>query len=596
MEFITQHKRTHYCGKMNADHIDQRVTIMGWVDSRRDLGALIFINLRDRTGVLQVVFDPSQKDQQVARDFRHECVVAVHGKVRSRPKDMINKKMVTGEIEVEAAYTQVLSMSQVPPFQLSDPNVSESLRLKYRYLDLRTQRLQKFMKTRHQITFAVREFLNDQGFYEIETPILYKSTPEGAKDYLVPSRVHPGTCYALPQSPQTLKQLLMISGFDRYYQVARCFRDEDLRSDRQPEFTQIDLEMSFVDVEDILQLNEKMMQVIWKKIKGVELPPIPRMTYNEAMERYGCDKPDIRFSMELKDLKEIVAEENFKVFTETLSNGGVVKGIAALQCGTYSRGQFDKLTKRAQKSGAKGLVWIKSEGGQLLSPVSKFFSEEKLKEIFSATGAKEGDAALIVADDFYTTSRVLSDLRLYLGKELKLIDETQDAFLWVVDFPLLEYSQDEKRWHSCHHPFTMVTNESEKFLLGNDERDYSKTVAKSYDLVCNGYELGSGSIRVHRSDIQNAIFKALGLSEKEIQEKFGYFIEALSYGTPPHGGFACGMDRLVMVLCQTEAIREVIAFPKTTQASDLMSQTPSPVEDHQLTELSLKWLNLKKPT
>ncbi len=595
MDFISNQRRTHYCGELGVETIDQSVTVMGWVDSRRDLGGLIFVNLRDREGVLQVVFDPNDGEVSVAKDFRHEYVVAVHGKVRARPEGMVNKDMSTGEVEVVAQCTEILSVAKTPPFQISDTNVGDNLRLQYRYLDLRTQRLQEFIKTRHQISSVVREFLNKEKFYEIETPILYKSTPEGARDYLVPSRVHPGACYALPQSPQTLKQLLMVAGFDRYYQIARCFRDEDLRADRQPEFTQIDLEMSFVDIEDVLNLNEQMARYIWKQIKEVEIGEIPRMTYQEAMAQYGCDKPDTRFGMELKDLVKVVEGEEFKVFSNILSSGGVVKGIAVPGCGSYSRGKLDKLTDMVKKSGAKGLVWIKSDGEKLSSPVAKFFSEQKLQDIFSATGAEHGDVALIVADSFSIASRALSSLRLHLAEELNLIDKSKDKFLWVTDFPLFEYSEEDKRWYSCHHPFTMVTESSKEALLQGEESQYAGILAKAYDLVCNGYELGGGSIRIHDSNVQNAMFKALGLEQNEIQEKFGYFVEALSYGTPPHGGFAWGMDRLSMILCGTDAIREVIAFPKTTQASDLMAQAPSEVDDKQLAELSLSWRK-KKPT
>lgn len=590
MEFIKDQKRTHYCGQVAEAQVGQKVTIMGWVDSRRDLGALIFINLRDREGLLQVVFDPNDAKLAISKELRHEYVIAVHGEVCPRPEGMVNKGMVTGAVEVVASEVQVLSAAQTPPFQISDEKVGDNLRLQYRYLDLRTERLQSFLKTRHRVSSVVRNFLNDQGFYEIETPILYKSTPEGARDYLVPSRVHPGACYALPQSPQTLKQLLMVSGFDRYYQIARCFRDEDLRADRQPEFTQIDLEMSFVDVEDVLSMNTHLLRYIWKEIKGVDIGEIPRMTYREAMERYGCDKPDTRFGMELKDLAPVVEGEEFKVFSSALASGGAVRGIAASGCGGYSRGQMDKLTEQAKASGAKGLVWIKSNGGELSSPVAKFFSPDKLQEIFAATGAREGDAALIVADDFTVVSRTLSSLRLHLGQELGLIDDSQDHFLWVVDFPLLEYSQEDGRWYSCHHPFTMVTEDSRQALLDGDSKNYGDILAKAYDLVCNGYELGGGSVRIHESQVQSAMFRALGMEDKEVQEKFGYFVEALSYGAPPHGGFAWGMDRLVMILCGTDAIREVIAFPKTTQASDLMAQAPSAVDDQQLSELSLNWL------
>ncbi len=588
MKFVSEVKRTHYCGDLNAKHEGQEVVVMGWVNVRRDHGGMIFIDLRDRTGLLQIVLNPKEAAMSVAKDFRNEFVIAAKGKVKKRPQGMVNSKLPTGEIEVVCVESDILSKAKTPPFEISDTNVSENLRLKYRYLDLRSENLQKNLIVRHKFCQLVRNSLSEQGFLEIETPILYKSTPEGARDYLVPSRVSQGKFYALPQSPQTLKQLLMISGMDRYFQIARCFRDEDLRADRQPEFTQVDIEMSFADVEDILQVNEKLARDVWKGIKGVEIGKIPRMTFNEAMNRYGIDKPDTRFGMELKDLNSIVKGSGFKVFEDAVQRGDFVKGIAVPKGGEFPRSQFDKLTKIAQQMGAKGLVWIKNASDEWASPIAKFVSEDKLKEIFYGTGAKQGDAALIVADNFNVACAALAHIRVTLGHELKLIDTSKDAFLWVLDFPLLEYDAENKRWAARHHPFTSPQNQHMDAMLRGDEKEYGNILAKAYDLVCNGYEIGGGSIRIHREELQKAMFRALGLSEEEVINKFGYFNEALQYGTPPHGGVAWGVDRVVMILCGTDAIRDVIAFPKTAKASDLMSETPSEVSQEQLLELGIR--------
>lgn len=589
MKFVKDLKRTHYCGSLGQSQVGQKVVLMGWVDVRRDHGSLVFIDLRDREGIVQVVLDPNKSETAAAKNLRGEFVLAIEGVVRARPDGMKNAKIATGAIEIEATRCEILNEAAVPPFQVNDDNVNETLRLKYRYLDLRSPRLTKHLMVRHKVAQLVRGFLSENGFIEVETPILFKSTPEGARDYLVPSRVNPGTFYALPQSPQILKQLLMVSGYDRYFQIARCFRDEDLRADRQPEFSQIDMEMSFIDQEDIMEMNEKLLRMIWKEIKGVEVGKIPRMSFQEAMDRYGNDKPDTRFGMEIKDLKSIVTGSGFKVFDDVLSREGIVRGIAVPKGGSYSRGQFDKLTDMAKRAGAKGLVWIKSEAdGSLTSPVSKFFSPEKLAEMFKAVGAQNGDCALIVADDFETACASLSTLRNHLGKELNLIDTSKDNFLWVVDFPAFEYSPDEKRWVSRHHPFTSPKDEFMQDLIDGNEASYGKMLAKAYDLVCNGYEMGGGSIRIYRTELQQAMFRLLGMNKEQQEAKFGFLLDALKFGAPPHGGIAWGMDRLVMLLCGTDAIREVIAFPKTAKASDLMADCPSEVNRDQLAEVGVR--------
>jgi aspartyl-tRNA synthetase len=590
MKFVSELKRTNYCGSLRASDDGKQVNLMGWVDTRRDHGGLVFVDLRDREGLVQIVLDPNQAAMAQAKDLRGEFVVGIRGTVRKRPEGMTNKKMVTGEVELVAEQVEILSEAKTPPFQINDQAVSENLRLKYRYLELRSTQLNQRLRLRHEIVRTVRNYLSDEGFCEVETPILYKSTPEGARDYLVPSRVNQGTFYALPQSPQTLKQLLMIGGMDRYFQIARCFRDEDLRADRQPEFSQIDMEMSFVDQEDIMNVNEKMAVLLWKKFRGVDIGKIPRMTFNDCMNRFGNDKPDLRFGLELQDLGEAAIGTGFKVFDDILANKGSIKGLGLEQGAEFSRATIDKLVDVVKKNGAKGLVWIKiDKDGKLTSALGKNVAEDKVRAMFAklVPGAKTG-AAFIVADQWDSTCAALSALRLQLGRDLKLIDESKDRFLWVIDFPLYEYDPQAKRWAARHHPFTSPQNQFMDDLRDGNEKVFGEMLAKAYDLVCNGYEIGGGSVRIHRSDIQAAMFKSLGFSMEDAKDKFGFFMDALQYGTPPHAGIAWGVDRLTMILANTEAIRDVIAFPKTAKATDLMSDSPSNVSRDQLIELGIR--------
>jgi len=580
--------RSHACGQITKKNLSEKVSLCGWVDTRRDHGGLIFVDLRDREGLIQVVFNPQQEGLKASKDLRSEFVVQVEGEVRARPEGMINKKISTGEVEVLVTAFKILSEAQTPPIQVDDEKVSEVLKLKYRYLDIRSPRLQRILTLRHEVAQITRKFLSERGFVEVETPILYKSTPEGARDFLVPSRVSQGEFYALPQSPQTLKQLLMIGGMDRYFQIARCFRDEDLRADRQPEFSQIDIEMSFVDQQDVMDLSESLLKHIWKEVKNVEIGKIPVWTFQEAMDAYGSDKPDLRNPLKLKDVIQEASGHGFKVFDDVASRGGAIKGLAVPNYASVSRGQIDKLTALAKQMGAKGLVWMKKDDKGLQSSIQKFFTPEQLEAIFAKAGGETNGAVFIVADDFEVCCAALSMLRDTLGKELGLIDTTKDAFLWVVDFPLLEYDGDSKRWAARHHPFTMCKDDQLELLEGGKDSDLKKVLAKAYDLVCNGHELFGGSVRIHQQKVQESMFTALGFSNEEREEKFGFFIEALRYGVPPHGGVAWGLDRLIMILAGTGAIRDVIAFPKTAKATCLMSSAPSPVARDQLLELGIR--------
>ncbi|WP_270312515.1 aspartate--tRNA ligase [Ligilactobacillus agilis] len=582
-------KRTTYCGLVDKKYLDQEVTLKGWVQKRRDLGNLIFIDLRDREGIVQLVFSQEfdQASLEVAETLRTEYVLEVQGFVRARKDGAVNPNMKTGEIEVEVHQVKVLNQAKTTPFYIQDDiNVSDELRLKYRYLDLRRPEMQKALMIRSKITQAVHRYLDENHFVDIETPYLTRSTPEGARDYLVPSRVYPGHFYALPQSPQLFKQLLMGAGFDRYYQIARCFRDEDLRGDRQPEFTQIDLEMSFMTAEEIQELTEGLLKAVMKAALGIEIKtPIKRISWNEAMARYGSDKPDLRFEMELKDLGQAVAGAGFKVFDQTLANGGQVKAIAVKGgADKYSRKQIEAKQDYIKRFGAKGLAWVKVTEDGFSGPIAKFFDEEHVAKIKAATDASAGDLLLFVADKAKVVADALGYLRVEIAKEQDLIDPNEFAFVWVVDWPLFEYSEEFERYIAAHHPFTMP-NEEDVALL---ETDPHKAHAQSYDIVLNGYELGGGSIRIHQRSVQEKMFKALGFSEESAKEQFGWFMDALDYGFPPHGGLALGLDRFAMLLAKKDNIREVIAFPKNSKASEPLTNAPSTVAAKQLEELSLE--------
>ncbi|HGZ7506869.1 TPA: aspartate--tRNA ligase [Staphylococcus aureus] len=583
-------KRTTYCGLVTEAFLGQEITLKGWVNNRRDLGGLIFVDLRDREGIVQVVFNPafSEEALKIAETVRSEYVVEVQGTVTKRDPETVNPKIKTGQVEVQVTNIKVINKSETPPFSINEENVNvdENIRLKYRYLDLRRQELAQTFKMRHQITRSIRQYLDDEGFFDIETPVLTKSTPEGARDYLVPSRVHDGEFYALPQSPQLFKQLLMISGFDKYYQIVKCFRDEDLRADRQPEFTQVDIEMSFVDQEDVMQMGEEMLKKVVKEVKGVEINgAFPRMTYKEAMRRYGSDKPDTRFEMELIDVSQLGRDMDFKVFKDTVENDGEIKAIVAKGAAEqYTRKDMDALTEFVNIYGAKGLAWVKVVEDGLTGPIGRFFETENVETLLTLTGAEAGDLVMFVADKPNVVAQSLGALRVKLAKELGLIDETKLNFLWVTDWPLLEYDEDAKRYVAAHHPFTSP-KEADIAKLGTAPEEAE---ANAYDIVLNGYELGGGSIRIHDGELQEKMFEVLGFTKDQAQEQFGFLLDAFKYGAPPHGGIALGLDRLVMLLTNRTNLRDTIAFPKTASATCLLTNAPGEVSDKQLEELSLR--------
>lgn len=583
-------KRTTYCGLVTEAFLGQEITLKGWVNNRRDLGGLIFVDLRDREGIVQVVFNPafSEEALKIAETVRSEYVVEVQGTVTKRDPETVNPKIKTGQVEVQVTNIKVINKSETPPFSINEENVNvdENIRLKYRYLDLRRQELAQTFKMRHQITRSIRQYLDEEGFFDIETPVLTKSTPEGARDYLVPSRVHDGEFYALPQSPQLFKQLLMISGFDKYYQIVKCFRDEDLRADRQPEFTQVDIEMSFVDQEYVMQMGEEMLKKVVKEVKDVEInDAFPRMTYKEAMRRYGSDKPDTRFEMELIDVSQLGRDMDFKVFKDTVENDGEIKAIVAKGAAEqYTRKDMDALTEFVNIYGAKGLAWVKVVEDGLTGPIGRFFETENVETLLTLTGAEAGDLVMFVADKPNVVAQSLGALRVKLAKELGLIDETKLNFLWVTDWPLLEYDEDAKRYVAAHHPFTSP-KEADIAKLGTAPEEAE---ANAYDIVLNGYELGGGSIRIHDGELQEKMFEVLGFTKEQAQEQFGFLLDAFKYGAPPHGGIALGLDRLVMLLTNRTNLRDTIAFPKTASATCLLTNAPGEVSDKQLEELSLR--------
>lgn len=581
-------ERTHHAGELRVAHSGQQVSLSGWVQRRRDLGGVIFIDLRDRSGIVQLVFraDIHELSRLTAERLRSEYVIRVGGKVVTRDAAAVNPKIATGEIEVEVTELLILSAAKTPPFAIEDGlDAEESVRLRYRYLDLRRPEMQQTFALRHRVYQAIRRYLDERGFWEVETPMLTKSTPEGARDYLVPSRLHPEEFYALPQSPQLFKQLLMVSGFERYFQIVRCFRDEDLRADRQPEFTQVDIETSFVPVQELQDMMEDMMAHVFRAALAVEIPrPLPRLTYAEAMERFGSDKPDLRFGLELCDLSEVVATTTFKVFADALAQGGQVKALVAPGCGQYSRKEIDDLGKIAARYRAKGLAWMIVEETGVRSAIAKFFAPDEIAAIVTATGAKAGDLILFVADQKKVVADALGALRSHFGRTLGLIDDSALAFAWITEFPLLSYDAEEGRYVAEHHPFTRPVAQDIDLL----DTDPQKVRAQAYDMVLNGFEIGGGSMRIFERSLQEKMFRTLGLKEAEVQEKFGFLLDAFDYGTPPHGGMAFGLDRIVMLMARQTSLRDVIAFPKTASGSDLMTGAPGPVAQAQWDVLHLQ--------
>ncbi|MEJ2493072.1 MAG: aspartate--tRNA ligase [Ignavibacteriaceae bacterium] len=581
--------RTHTCGELTAKDAGRSVVLNGWVDRRRDLGGVIFIGLRDRYGITQVVIEPEKNEevQKLGKQLRNEFVVSIEGTVRNRPADQVNKEMTTGEIDVVVENLEILNEAETPPFAIKDNiDAFEDLRLKYRYLDLRRPALQKNLLLRHRMYQIARKYFDENNFIEIETPVLMKSTPEGARDYLVPSRIHKGKFYALPQSPQQYKQLLMVSGFDRYFQIVKCFRDEDLRADRQPEFTQIDVEMSFVDQENVFEVVEGLMKSLFKEIWNKELKlPVQKLSFDEAMEKYGSDKPDLRYGLELVTLNNVFRNSEFKVFKEAVESDGIVTGIVAPGCAEYSRNQIDNLTSFVKNLGAKGLVWLKVKENEIDSPIAKFLSDQEKKHLVEETNTKQGDLILILAGKRLNTLTQAGSLRLEMAERLGLIKpDTEPKLLWVTDFPLFEWDEATKRFYAMHHPFTSPRLEDIPLL----ESDPGKVKARAYDLVLNGHEIAGGSIRIHNSELQAKMFKALGISKEEAEKKFGFLMNAFKYGAPPHGGIAFGFDRMVMIFAGESSIRDTIAFPKTSSALSLMDNSPSEVSDEQLKELHIK--------
>ena len=595
METLQGMKRDHHCGELRKENVGTDVVLCGWVARRRDHGGLIFVDMRDRSGFVQVVFDEASMEGGTfhkAESLRNEFCIAVRGTVRARSEETVNSNIETGEIEVVCTELRILNKAKTPPFYIQDGiDVDEMLRLKYRYLDLRRPEMQKNIILRHRVTKIMRDYFDRNGFLEIETPMLCKSTPEGARDFLVPSRVNPGEFYALPQSPQIFKQILQVAGFEKYFQIVRCFRDEDLRADRQPEFTQLDIEMSFKSQEEILTIMEEMVKELFEKAIGAKVEtPFERMDWDTAMDKYGSDKPDLRFDMPLMDISEYVKGSDFKVFNAVIENGGMVKCIKVDGYADIPRRRLDELVKFVQIYGAKGLAWIQYSEEGVKSPFKKFYSNETFAKIAEATGSKTGDLLLVVADKRLIVDTALGQLRLEMGKERNLIDPDKLRFLWVVDFPMYEWSDEEKRWKAMHHPFTAPRDEDIEFLA----TDPGRVKANAYDMVLNGVEIGGGSLRIYNAELQEKVFESLGLTQEEAHAKFGFMMDAFQYGTPPHGGLAFGLDRLVMIMAKRASIRDVIAFPKTQSARDVMSNAPSEVDDKQLRELSIRTAVKKK--